>query len=583
MERLHHHGGDLEFKGRVDVHGQHVGPRRRAAAPADRRPSAATPARRAPSRSSTTGPNICRSSSRSCRSNTAAPSQRASRVAGASAADDASALPRSSRKGRGLETRLIWARSRVSSRSTGATGSIAPASDRIRNYREFVIPLGEEGDARPGRALHGLRHPLLSQRLPGEQPDPGLERPRLPRRLARGAHATCTRPTISPSSPAASARRRARRPARSTSSDTPVTIKTIECAIVDKGWEEGWIVPEPPTEQDRQARRRRRLGPGRPRLRRSSSPAPATRSMSTRRTPGPAACCATASPTSRWRSTTSTAASRRWRPRASPSTTTSMSASTMTAARAARRPRRGACSPAAPRSRATCRSRAATSTASISPWISCRSRTAASRDEPPHNGDPILAGGKHVVVIGGGDTGSDCIGTSIRQGALSVTQLEIMPMPPEKENKPLDLAELAAEAAHLVEPGGRRRARLRRDDARSSRARTARSRSCTACASTAPMKPIPGTEFELKADLVLLAMGFVARCRRACSRARRRARQARQRRRRRHATTETSPRQGLRLRRHAPRPVAGRLGDPRRPPGARAVDEYLMGASTLPR
>ena len=55
--------------------------------------------------------------------------------------------------------------------------------------------------------------------------------------------------------------------------------------------------------------------------------------------------------------------------------------------------------------------------------------------EPIHTNEPILAGGKHVVVIGGGDTGSDCIGTSIRQGALSVTQLEIMPEPPEKENK----------------------------------------------------------------------------------------------------------------------------------------------------
>ncbi|MEM7461873.1 MAG: glutamate synthase subunit beta, partial [Pseudomonadota bacterium] len=58
-------------------------------------------------------------------------------------------------------------------------------------------------------------------------------------------------------------------------------------------------------------------------------------------------------------------------------------------------------------------------------------------DEPPVDNRPILASGKHVVVIGGGDTGSDCIGTSIRQGSLSVTQLEIMPMPPEKENKAL--------------------------------------------------------------------------------------------------------------------------------------------------
>ena len=57
--------------------------------------------------------------------------------------------------------------------------------------------------------------------------------------------------------------------------------------------------------------------------------------------------------------------------------------------------------------------------------------------EPLGGGADILAGGKHVVVIGGGDTGSDCIGTSFRQGALSVTQLEIMPAPPEHENKGL--------------------------------------------------------------------------------------------------------------------------------------------------
>ncbi|MCQ4503993.1 glutamate synthase, partial [Vibrio parahaemolyticus] len=57
--------------------------------------------------------------------------------------------------------------------------------------------------------------------------------------------------------------------------------------------------------------------------------------------------------------------------------------------------------------------------------------------EPLNGAADILAGGKHVVVIGGGDTGSDCIGTSFRQGAKSVTQLEIMPAPPEHENKGL--------------------------------------------------------------------------------------------------------------------------------------------------
>src|SRR5262249_59156312 len=58
-------------------------------------------------------------------------------------------------------------------------------------------------------------------------------------------------------------------------------------------------------------------------------------------------------------------------------------------------------------------------------------------NEPQDDVEPILATDKHVIVIGGGDTGSDCIGTSIRQGALSVTNFEIMPKPPVKENKAL--------------------------------------------------------------------------------------------------------------------------------------------------
>ena len=72
--------------------------------------------------------------------------------------------------------------------------------------------------------------------------------------------------------------------------------------------------------------------------------------------------------------------------------------------------------------------------------------------EPAATGEPILAGGKHVVVIGGGDTGSDCIGTSFRQGALSVTNFEIHAGAAGAREQDAHLAELAAEAAHLVEP-----------------------------------------------------------------------------------------------------------------------------------
>ncbi len=61
----------------------------------------------------------------------------------------------------------------------------------------------------------------------------------------------------------------------------------------------------------------------------------------------------------------------------------------------------------------------------------------------------ISAAGKHVVVLGGGDTGSDCIGTAIRQGAKSVTNFELMPQPPEKGEQIAHVAQLADEAAHL--------------------------------------------------------------------------------------------------------------------------------------
>jgi glutamate synthase (NADPH/NADH) small chain len=124
-------------------------------------------------------------------------------------------------------------------------------------------------------------------------------------------------------------------------------------------------------------------------------------------------------------------------------------------------------------------------------------------------GDPILASGKHVVVIGGGDTGSDCIGTSARQGALSITQLEIMAMPPEKENKHLTWPDwpwkLRTSSSH--EEGAER------DFAVTTTKFTGKGGNVKKlhCARVdGAMKPVPGTEFELKADLVLLAMGFVS-------------------------------------------------------------------------
>ncbi len=123
-------------------------------------------------------------------------------------------------------------------------------------------------------------------------------------------------------------------------------------------------------------------------------------------------------------------------------------------------------------------------------------------------GEPILAKGKHVIVIGGGDTGSDCIGTSIRQGALSVTNLEVMPQPPQHENKPLTWPNwpLKMRTSSSHEEGAKR------DFAVMTTKFSGENGAVTKlhCVHIdAKMKAIPGTEFELAADLVLLAMGFV--------------------------------------------------------------------------
>ncbi len=129
--------------------------------------------------------------------------------------------------------------------------------------------------------------------------------------------------------------------------------------------------------------------------------------------------------------------------------------------------------------------------------------------ENVHPGDPILASGKHVVVIGGGDTGSDCIGTSARQGALSITQLEIMAMPPEKENKQLTWPDwpwkLRTSSSH--EEGAERDFAVTTVKF-SGKGGHVKKLHCARVDNA--MKPVPGTEFELKADLVLLAMGFVS-------------------------------------------------------------------------
>ena len=182
----------------------------------------------------------------------------------------------------------------------------------------------------------------------------------------------------------------------------------------------------------------------------------------------------------------------------------------------------------------------------------------------------LWATGKHVVIIGGGDTGSDCVGTSNRHGAKSVTQFELLPMPPDVERNPVWPywpTRLRTSSSHeegvsrdwsiatkaFIGENGEVKAlkavRLEWKDGKPQRGRRARS----------SMMP---------ADLVLLAMGFVSPLQSLLDEfgverdARGNAKAPTDGRRLlRHLGAE-----GVRRRRHAPRPVAGRLGDPRGPP-----------------
>ena len=128
----------------------------------------------------------------------------------------------------------------------------------------------------------------------------------------------------------------------------------------------------------------------------------------------------------------------------------------------------------------------------------------------------ILAGGKDVVVIGGGDTGSDCVGTSIRQGAASVTQLEVMPKPPEMEDKALSWPnwplKLRTSSSHLE--GADRdwsvaTKSFTGDDGRVTGLELVRNEWKQDENGQFSMAELPATKFHLKADLVLLAMGFI--------------------------------------------------------------------------
>jgi glutamate synthase (NADPH/NADH) small chain len=124
----------------------------------------------------------------------------------------------------------------------------------------------------------------------------------------------------------------------------------------------------------------------------------------------------------------------------------------------------------------------------------------------------IMATNKHVVVIGGGDTGSDCVGTSNRHGAVSITQFEVMPQPPEKENKNLVWPnwplKLRTSSSH--EEGCDRDWSITTKELIGENGKVTALKGAKVEWKDGKMVEVAGSEFTIKADLVLLAMGFVS-------------------------------------------------------------------------
>ena len=200
----------------------------------------------------------------------------------------------------------------------------------------------------------------------------------------------------------------------------------------------------------------------------------------------------------------------------------------------------------------------------------------------------ILATGKHVIVIGGGDTGSDCVGTSNRHGAASVTQFELMPQPPAEENRPLTWPywpyKLRTSSSHQ-EGCEREFAISTKELVGNAKGKVTALKTVHVEWQGGKMVEVPGSEKEYKADLVLLAMGFVSpvasvleafgveRDGRGNARAATEAQGA--------YKTNVDKVFAAGDMRRGQSLVVWAIREGRQ--AARSVDEYLMGASTLPR
>lgn len=383
-----------------------------------------------------------------------------------------------------------------------------PASDRIRNYKEFVIPLGREATRDQAARCMNCGIPYCHNGCPVNNQIPDwndLVYNDKWQEALTNLHSTNNFPEftgrVCPAPCEASCTLNLE--------DTPVTIKSIECAIVDKGWQEGWIKPEPASTKT--GKKIAIIGSGPAGLAAAQQLARVGHEVHVYERQGRAGgLLRYGIPDFKMEKSH---VDRR---------VTQMEAEGVVfhygvnvgvdiepQELLAQYDAIGLTGGAEKPRDLPIEGRDLDGVQFAMDFLPQQNRRNGGEPDTTGNARPILAGGKHVVVIGGGDTGSDCIGTSVRQGALSVTQLEIMPQPPEKENKQLTWPnwplKLRTSSSH--EEGAERDFAVGtvKFTGENGKVKTLH------CAKVdAQFKPIEGSEFQLKADLVLLAMGFVS-------------------------------------------------------------------------
>jgi len=382
----------------------------------------------------------------------------------------------------------------------------APASDRIRHYKEFVIPLSEEATRDQSARCMNCGIPYCHNGCPVNNQIPDwndLVYHGNWEEASRNLHSTNNFPEftgrVCPAPCEASCTLNL--------TDTPVTIKTIECAIVDRAWSEGWLKPEVPAQKT--GKKVAVIGSGPAGLACAQQLARAGHEVHVYEKQSKAGgLLRYGIPDFKMEKHL---IERRVQQMTAEGVTffynknvgVDVKISDLVAQYDAVALAGGAEKPRD----LPIPGRELAGVHFAMDFLPQQNRRVG--HEPIGTNEPILANGKHVVVIGGGDTGSDCIGTSVRQGALSVTQLEIMSKPPEKENKLLTWPEwpLKLRTSSSHEEGAERDFAVNTVEFTGEGGAVKKLR-CVRV--DGKFQPIPGTEFDLKADLVLLAMGFVS-------------------------------------------------------------------------